>query len=159
MYIVGKIVGFHGIKGELKVKSDSSFERFFVGATIYLKEGNNFVPKKVSSHRKHKNLDLITLDNQYDLNRVTSLLGALIYTVHSPLDLAPGEYFYEDLIGKVVISSEGEEIGVTKNIREVPQGILLEVLYQERIVLIPFVQEFIISVGEQIVVNLIEGLL
>ena len=28
MYLVGKIVGTHGIKGELKVKSDTSFDRF-----------------------------------------------------------------------------------------------------------------------------------
>ena len=35
MYLVGKIVGTHGIKGELKVKSDTSFDRFKKGSKLY----------------------------------------------------------------------------------------------------------------------------
>ena len=34
MYLVGKIVGTHGIKGELKVKSDTSFNRFEKGSKL-----------------------------------------------------------------------------------------------------------------------------
>ena len=44
MYLVGKIIGTHGIKGELKVKSDTSFDRFKVGNVLYVEKDGILYP-------------------------------------------------------------------------------------------------------------------
>lgn len=38
MYLVGKIVSTHGIKGEVKVRADTSFDRFIPGNTLLYKK-------------------------------------------------------------------------------------------------------------------------
>ena len=43
MYLVGKIVGTHGIKGELKVKSDTSFNRFEKGNKLYIEKTEEII--------------------------------------------------------------------------------------------------------------------
>ena len=47
MYLVGKIVGTHGIKGELKVKSDTSFDRFKKGNKLYIEKEEEITYKSL----------------------------------------------------------------------------------------------------------------
>ncbi|MDD4213003.1 MAG: ribosome maturation factor RimM [Bacilli bacterium] len=160
MYLIGKIVGVHGLKGELKVKADTDFDRFKVGSPLYLKKGETYQKMEVSSHRTHKGLDLITLDGLKDINTVLELVGQDLFTPHGSDKLKDNEFYYENLIGKLVETEEGTSLGVVRDLREVPQGIILEIDYHGRIGLIPFVDEFVLDVKEDtIIVRLIEGLL
>ncbi|MFA6889398.1 MAG: ribosome maturation factor RimM [Bacilli bacterium] len=160
MFIVGKIVGVHGLKGELKVKADTDFNRFDVGKTLYICDHDQYQPMKVTSHRPHKGLELITFNGCYDINLVLELVGKDIYTLHEDDELADGQFYYEYLIDKRVESDEGVFLGLVSNLREVPQGVLLEINHNGKMVLIPFVDEFIKEVTDEvIIVHLIEGLL
>ena len=67
MFLVGKIVGTHGIKGELKVKSDTSFDRFKKGSKLYIDKKEEIT---VNSHRQHKGMELITINGLKDINDV-----------------------------------------------------------------------------------------
>ena len=69
MYLVGKIVGTHGIKGELKVKSDTSFNRFEKGNKLYIDKTQEIV---INSHRQHKGMELITINNLNNINAYVS---------------------------------------------------------------------------------------
>ena len=53
-YLVGTIVNTHGIKGEVKIKSETNLDRFEKGNTLYLKKGSNYLTIKIDSHRVHK---------------------------------------------------------------------------------------------------------
>lgn len=160
MFIVGKITGVHGLKGELKVKADSSFNRLYKNSIIYIKNNNEYIPYKISSQRIHKNNDLITINDLDDINLVLTFVGENIYALHDNKELSDGEYYYEDLIGKRIISTDKKEIGIVIDLREVPQGILLEVKHQEKIILIPFVEAFIKNINDETIeVEIIEGLL
>ena len=85
---VGKIVGTHGIKGELKVLSDSDFksERFKKGNVLYLKINDEYKEVKVSSYRPHKNLDLITINNLFDINEVLKYVNKDLYVKKDQLE-------------------------------------------------------------------------
>lgn len=162
--LVGTIVGTHGIKGEVKVKSDTSFARFTVGNTLYLKQGNNTKEIVINSHRVHKNMDLITFNNLKNINDVLEYVGSEIYVDVSDLDeLEDDEYYYDDLIGLIAYTEEGKELGVIQDINEVPQGIILVLEKPDQTTaLIPFVEEFIAEVNieeNKIIITPIEGLL
>lgn len=158
MYLVGKIVGTHGIKGEVKVKADTSFSRFETNNILFIKKDNEFQKIEINSHRIHKNHHLITFNNYRNINDVLEYVGCEIYTNHDD-QLADDEYYYEDLIGKEVVDDALQHLGYVSDIREVPQGIILEVKNNDKAFLVPFVSEFILEVNDKIKIKVIEGLL
>ena len=67
---IGKVVNTFGIKGELKIQSESDFidYRFAVGKIIYFKMGRIIKEFKVSSYRVLKGNVVITINDQKDIN-------------------------------------------------------------------------------------------
>ena len=154
-FLVGTIVNTHGIKGEVKIKSETNLDRFEKGNTLYLKKGSEYLTIKIDSHRIHKGMDLITFNGIKDINDVLDYKGCNLYTIHEDDD----KIYYEDLIGKNIMV-DGAIIGKVSDLREVPQGIILECLVGEKVRFIPYVDEFIKEVNDEaIVVTPIEGLL
>lgn len=159
MYLVGKIIGPHGIKGELKVKSDTSFDRFKVGNVLYIEKT---IPITINSVRNHKGMTLITVNSLTNINDVLDFVNKNIYVNHDRSELKDGEYYYEDLIGLDVYNSLDDKKGIVNDIIEVPQGILLEVKEKDKTVLVPYVKEFVKEIDlskKKIIINEIEGLL
>lgn len=159
MYLVGKIVGTHGIKGELKVKSDTSFDRFKKGNILYIEKEEKII---INSSRVHKGLHLITINGLTNINDVLMYVNKNIYVPHDRSELEEGEYYYEDLIGLICYDSNKEEIGEVIDLQEVPQGLILEIRGKEKTILIPYVDEFIEEIdldNKKILINEIEGLL
>ena len=68
MAYIGKIINTFGIKGELKIYSESDFieYRYQKGAIIYIDNKQHIV----SSFRNHQNMVLITIDDIKDINGV-----------------------------------------------------------------------------------------
>lgn len=159
MYLVGKIVGTHGIKGELKVKSDTSFDRFKKGNVLYIEKEEKII---INSSRVHKGLHLITINGLTNINDVLMYVNKNIYVPHDRSELEEGEYYYEDLIGLICYDSNKKEIGEVIDLQEVPQGLILEIRGKEKTILIPYVDEFIEEIdldNKKILINEIEGLL
>jgi 16S rRNA processing protein RimM len=161
---IGKIVGTHGIKGELKIFSDSDFRnlRFQKGNTIYLSYEKAMMSVTISSYRTHKNYDLVTINGLLDINLVEKFIGCGVFIDKEDLgQLEEGEYYFDDLIGKIVQTNDGTIVGTVKDILDLPQGEILVVTKpNKKEVMIPFVDEFIQSVTDLvIVITPIEGLI
>lgn len=159
MYLVGKIVGTHGIKGELKVKSDTSFDRFKKGNKLYIEKEEEIT---INSHRQHKGMELITINNLTNINDVLCYVGKDLYVPHNREELEDGEFYYEDLIGLDCYDSKDNLIGTVVDLQEVPQGLILEIKSSAKTILVPFVDEFIVDIdldNNKLSINEIEGLL
>lgn len=110
---VGKISGFHGVKGELKVVSDFDFkDRVFKSGFPLIINGEVL---KVSSSRVHKNNYLITLNEIFNLNDVDKYIGLEVFANRCDLHLSDGEYLLFDLIDFSVYD-EDVFLGKVKNI-------------------------------------------
>ena len=156
---VGKIVGTHGIKGELKVKSDTSFDRFKKGNVLYIEKEEKIV---INSSRVHKGMHLITINGLTNINDVLCYVNKDIYVPHDRSELEEGEFYYEDIIGLDCYNSKGELIGPVKDLQEVPQGLILEIKGEKKTILVPFVEAFIDGIDleeNKLYINEIEGLL
>ena len=69
---IGKIVNTHGIKGELRIRSDFLYkDRVFV-------IGNNLIiddkEYNIKGYRKHKTFDMVFLNDYHDINEVLTLI-------------------------------------------------------------------------------------
>lgn len=158
--LIGQITGTFGIKGELKVYSESDFVeyRFRKNAKIYLSDNVEYT---VSSSRTHKGNVLITINDINDINLVLDKVGMKIY---APSDDEPPlndeEYYVDDLVGLKVINQHDENIGTVKDVIEIPSGYLLEIIDdKDNRFLLPFVDEYITEItDDSIIINEIEGI-
>ena len=94
---VGKIVNTHGIKGELRVRSD--FEK----KELVFKVGNKIIIDKeehtIRTYRYHKIFDMITIDEYDNINDVLCYVGKNVYVSRDMLKLTNEDYFLSDLVG------------------------------------------------------------
>lgn len=95
MIYIGKYVNTHGIKGEIRIKSDFKYKDkvFFVGNTLII-DNQEFV---INSYRRHKEYDMVTFKGITDINQIIDLKGSRVYVFN--ISLGEGEYLDSTLIG------------------------------------------------------------
>ncbi|MFA0987506.1 ribosome maturation factor RimM, partial [Staphylococcus aureus] len=107
---VGQIVNTHGIKGEIKVKSNSDFTdvRFQPGQVLTVVHNNNDLEYTVKSHRVHKGLHMLTFEGINNINDIEHLKGSSIYQErdHEDIVLEENEFYYSDIIGCTVFDDQ-----------------------------------------------------
>jgi len=105
----GKIVGTHGIQGEMRVEpwadSPESLDKI---KTFYFDDGKT--PLKIKSSRVHKNLLLIKADSVDSIEKADLLRGKIIFVNRDDLILEEGQTFVQDLIGLTVRDGNTDKI-------------------------------------------------
>jgi 16S rRNA processing protein RimM len=153
MYLIGKITTTHGIRGEVKILNLSDYPRFNIGDKVYINE----IPYHIESSRPHKGQLIVKLSLVNTMNDALLLKDKEVFSKERIED---DGYHYEDIIGSMVKTLDGIEVGIVKSIREVPQGSILEIQTDKKMVLIPFVDAFVKEITEDlIIIDPIEGLL
>ena len=101
----GKIVGTHGIKGEVRIDPWCDSPEFLCAfKKLYLDDkGDTFL--EVSS-RPHKNIVLSKIRGVDTIEQAERLRGKVVYIDRSDISLGEGVNFVQDLIGLDVIDSE-----------------------------------------------------
>ena len=93
----GKIVGTHGLKGEVRVDPWCDSAEFLAKfKRLYYKDGTEL---KVISSRPHKNITIIHLEGVNDVNEADGLRGRVLYINRDDVKLPKGVYFVQDIIG------------------------------------------------------------
>lgn len=95
MIYIGKYVNTHGIKGEIRIKSDFKYKDkvFFVGNTLII-NNQEFI---INSYRRHKEYDMVTFKGITNINQIIDLKGSKVYVFN--ISLNDGEYLDSTLIG------------------------------------------------------------
>ena len=106
----------HGIKGEIRVISRTDFpeERYQVDNQLFLfmTEKSSPIQLTIKSHRKHKNFDLLIFEGYEDVNQAESLKGGMLKVPESQLgELPEDEFYFHEILGCLVFTTHGEEIG------------------------------------------------
>ena len=165
---VGKIVNTHGIKGEVRVISRTDFaeERYKTGNILYLFQDGKDRPVelKITSHRKHKNFDMLTFEGYYNVNQVEPFKEGLLKVPESYLSpLEEDEYYFHEIIGCKVVTSGGDELGTVKEILTPGANDVWVVKGQRgKEVLIPYIKDVVKEInvsGKVITIEPMEGLL
>ncbi len=101
----GKIVGTHGIKGEVRIDPWCDSPEFLCAfKKLYLDDkGDTFL--EVGS-RPHKNIVLSKIRGVDTIEQAERLRGKVVYIDRSDISLGEGVNFVQDLIGLDVIDSE-----------------------------------------------------
>lgn len=139
---IGKIVGTHGIKGEIKILSDSEIKDQVFCNSKQLYIGPNKQPIKITSYRYHQKYEMITMKGYNNINQVLDFIGQVLYAKRN--DILVKDYLLNDLIGMEVKQDQiylGKVVDIIKN----GSNILLKV-QKEKYFYIPKVDFYIENV-------------
>jgi 16S rRNA processing protein RimM len=162
--VIARIVGTHGIRGALKVISFAQSDAFFeTDQKIRLTNAKGiFNDFTVKWSKPHKKLLLMALEGISDMNAAAGLVGNEIVIDRQNLPaLQNGEFYWTDLIGLSVVSTDGKNVGKIETIFETGSNDVCVVKNDSQEALIPFIDSVVKSVdieGKTMVVELPEGL-
>ena len=118
---VGRIITTHGIKGEIKIRSNFKYKDkvFVVGNTLYI--GKNYEERKILSYRVHKDYDMVMLDGLDDIDKVIHYKNLLVFVSKDQLKLSNNQYVNEDFINMSVYFNNNF-IGTVVSINDMGNG-------------------------------------
>lgn len=164
---VGKIVNTQGLKGEIRVISLTDFaeERYKKGSVLTIfQDGKEPVEITVSSHRKHKNFDILTFEGHPRIEDVEGYKGSILKVSKEHIQELEGEeYYYHQIIGLSVVTEDGTQLGTIKEILS-PGANDVWVVGEKgkKDLLIPYIKDVVNEVNLEegmVIVTLLEGML
>jgi len=106
---IGKIVGTHGIKGEMRVQPWSDSTEFLSQfKKVYLdSEGNGCLDVAI---RPHGNVALMKADSIMAIEQAEKLRNKIIYIDRNDASIKTGRYFIQDIIGCTAYDADNGKI-------------------------------------------------
>lgn len=166
--LVGKIVNTHGIRGEIKVVSQTDFpeERFARDNELVMEnpETGQRITVVIQGARLHKNMYIVKIKDLDDINVAEKYKGWSLKVSKADLgELDEGEYYHYEIIGCKVVTEEGEELGtVTEILVPGANDVWVVQPAKGKQLLIPVIDEVVLDVdveSKKIIVRLMEGLI
>ena len=163
---VGKILNFHGIKGEAKVGFTKNQDDFFCSLKrVFVKFNGEYKPFDIENIRLNKNVALVKFVEINSINELMEYKGAFLYVEENTVRdaLEEDEFLIDELVSLEVFDSDGKKLGFVVGVSNNGASDLLSVkTNSKKVVLVPFVKAIVTDVSikdKKIIINNIEGLL
>lgn len=165
---VGKIVNTHGIRGELKVISQTHFadERFAPGSKLIVEHPvtKQHQTIEIVGAREHKGVFILRIAGYDNINQVEHFKGSLLKIATKDLDeLEEGQYYHFEIVGCTVTTDEGVTLGIiTEILSPGANDVWVVQPPKGKQILLPVIDDVVISVdpqAKQVVVHVMEGLI
>lgn len=105
---IGKIVGTHGVRGELRAECWCDSPQFFSSfKKLYFDEGKE---KLDVASRPHKNIALVKIKGVDSVEQADLLRGRVLYVNRKDIKLPKGTNFIQDIIGLEVVDIDTEVV-------------------------------------------------
>jgi 16S rRNA processing protein RimM len=116
--LVGRVVRPHGVRGDLMVQPLSEIlDSVRPGARVFV--GGRAHPIALVSLRRHGRAYLMRLEGCGSRESAESFRGEEVRVrMEETAPLAPGRYYYWQIIGLRVVTEEGQPLGVVRQILE-----------------------------------------
>jgi len=147
--VVGKVVGAHGIRGEVVIHfHDGTDRKLTTGDPIRLTlPGKPHASYRVTSARPHKGRFLVALDTITDRNQAEALIGAEVVADRASLPpLEDGEYYWRDLIGLSVYDVAHRHLGTLTAIFPTGSNDVYVVQQGADEILVPALESVVVSI-------------
>ena len=162
---IGKILNFHGVKGEAKLGYTKNREEFLSRVEfVYIKNGETYEKFEIETLKFTPKCAIVKFKGINSLNEILPYKGLVVFVDESTARefLDEDEFLIDELVGMNVYDGDkrvGSVVGVSNN---GASDLLSVKTLSKNICLIPFVKAIVISVDmktKRIQINNIEGLL
>ena len=162
---VGKILNFHGIRGEAKVGYSKNQQDFLRGLDeVFVLFNNEYKSLKINSVKFTSKFAVIKFDGINTVNEIDMYKGCILLVQETTIreNLEEDEFLIDELVGMNVVADEkivGYVIGVSNN----GQSDYLSIKTpSKKVSLVPFVKAIVLNVdikNKVVQIDNIEGLL
>ena len=162
---VGVITSTHGIRGEVKVfPTTDDPKRFDYLKNVIVDMKREQVELEITGVKYFKQYVILKFKGYDDINEIQQFIKKdLLVTRENAVKLEEGEFFICDLVGCTILTDEGEELGVLKDIMQTAANDVYVVeCANGKEVLIPSIPQCILEKNPEagyIKVHLLKGLL
>lgn len=162
---IGVISSTHGIKGEVKVfPTTDEVNRFKKLKEVYLDTGKERLILHPESVKFFKQFVILKFKEFNDINEIEQYRNkSLLVDREHAVKLKKDEYFIADLMGLKVITDEGEQLGILKDVLQTGANDVYIVETSEgKEVLLPAIKECVLKVdveAGEVLVHIMPGLL
>ncbi|MBD5521429.1 MAG: 16S rRNA processing protein RimM [Lachnospiraceae bacterium] len=162
---VGVITQTHGIRGEVKVfPTTDDANRFKKLKEVILDNGKERFNMNIEGVKFFKKYAILKFKGYDSINDIEKYKGAkLLVTRDNAVKLKKDEYFVADLIGLKVVTDEGQDLGVLKNVLETgANDVYVVEMADEKEVLLPAIKECVLNIDIEnavITVHVMDGLM
>lgn len=164
---VGKIVNFHGIRGEARVGYSKNQQDFFMSLdSVFVKKDNQYISLEIESVRQNKSFLIVKFKGIDSINDLLPYKGDLLFVEENVIreTLDEDEFLIDELVGLSVFDNEtGKKLGFVIGVSNNGASDLISVkTNSKKVSLIPFVKAIVPVVdiqNKKIMINNIEGLL
>ena len=146
----GQIVGVHGVLGELKLKpwGDDAEHLCNFSRLFDKKTGRQL---DVIAMRIHKGMALVRLEGISTREQAESMRGTVLCIAREDDELAPGQYYWSDIMGLSVEDiGTGEVYGTISDISDTGANLVYHIQGAEgRVLLIPAIPQVVREISLQ----------
>ena len=163
MFRVGVIANTHGIRGEVKVyPTTDDVTRYKKLKEVLLDTGKEYKTLEIASTRFFKNLVIVKFKGIDNINDIEQYKGHDLYvTRENAIPLEEGEYYLADIIDAKVVTEEGEDFGILKDVLETGANLVYVVEHEGKEVPLPVIPECVKNVDASagiVTVHIMKGL-
>ena len=164
---VGKILNFHGIRGEAKVGYSKNQEDFITSLeSVYVKLNSDYISLKIESCRINKNHAIMKFSTINSIDDLLPYKGKLLFVDENTIrsNLSEDEFLIDELVGlKVYDAKDNKNLGIIIGVSNNGATDLLSVkTNNNQVHFVPFVKAIVTDVNlktKRVVINNLEGLL
>ncbi len=117
---IGRIVGTHGVKGELRVQPWCDSPEYFRNFKTLYRDNKGVQAVKVLKSRTHGGIVLLSLEGVSSIEDAAPLRGKVLFMRRADAPLPDGHYFISELTDCTVVDAddEGKEYGVLTDVSQ-----------------------------------------
>lgn len=141
---IGKIVGTHALKGEVRVECWCDSPQFISNFNhLYFDEGKT---KLTVKSRPHKNIAIVKIKGIDTIEQADMLRSKILYIDRNDIELDEDVYFVQDIIGLCVKHYETkEEYGAVSDVLKTGANDVYEVKQGNNTYYLPVIDDVIMS--------------
>lgn len=162
---IGKILNFHGIRGEAKVGYSKNQRDFMeLLECVYILKDNEYIPFEVLSIKFNNKFAILKFKGIDTVNDIVKYKNCLVFVKEEDIrsKLQEDEFLIDELINMTVVS-DNKEVGVVIGVSNNGTNDLLSVKsHSGKICLVPFVKALVTHVdikSKTVIVENIKGLI
>lgn len=150
-FYVGRIVKTHGLKGEVTLRIDNDeFDEIEELNYFLLDVSDNLIPFFVEDIAYHSNKAFVLFQDLRTLEAASQLVGKSAYLPYDLLPERDGNDFYShEVVDFIVVEEERGELGKVREIIEYPTQSLIQIMNDDKEILIPIHDDIIKDVDRE----------
>ena len=150
-FFFGKITKTHGLKGEITVKLDvANPEDFRDLRYLLIEDRGNLIPYFIENQKINGDKMIVRLQDVKNVEQAVAFMGKAVFLPNEFMpELEDDDFYYKEIVGFKMVDAQKGEIGEISDVLEYPTQAVIQVMKDEKEILIPIHDDIIQKVDKK----------